>query len=76
MAPRHSCAMQLRTALERIGAAAVLRELAKGAADALLTREAKASLARLEARLTDVRPARGARLPAGSPAALFSRRSC
>jgi RNA polymerase sigma factor (sigma-70 family) len=37
-------------ALERIGAAAVLRELAKGDPDALLTREAKTSLARLEAR--------------------------
>jgi WD40 repeat protein len=43
---------QLRAvaALERIGAAAVLRELAKGDPDALLTREAKTSLARLEAR--------------------------
>jgi RNA polymerase sigma factor (sigma-70 family) len=49
---------QLRAvaALERIGASAALRELAGGVPDARLTREAKASLARLEARTTPGRP--------------------
>ena len=49
---------QLRAvaALEWIGATAALWELARGAPDARLTREAKTSLARLEARATPGRP--------------------